>query len=122
MAEETLWKLLSVATLFIGFLIRMLIDGLRKNNGKDKIYICPLDKSGVINQMNHIAADIDKSEIKLNNIVSGVGYNQKIIEFINQHYEKISDSLNNLVSLQKETIRQNDRQNELLEKISKNGH
>ena len=120
MTEEMLWKVVGVAGIIIGYLIKILIDFLRKED-KHKIYVCPLDKSGLDSKMNHIALDIDKAEVKLNDIKTNVGYNQKIIEFINSHYEKISDALNNLVSLQKETIRQNDRQNDLLERIAKNG-
>jgi len=120
MTEAQLWQILSIAGIIIGYLVKILIDSLRKDY-KNKIHICPLDKSGLDSKMNHLAIDIDKAEVKLNDIKANVGYNQKVIEFINSHYEKISEALNNLVSLQKETIRQNDRQNELLERIAKNG-
>jgi len=114
MTEETVWKIISGATLIIGFLLKVVVDVLKKDD-KEKIFICPLDKSGIKGDMVRISNDLSKTETKLNDIKVGVGYNQKIIEFINQHYEKISESLNSLVNLNKE-------QNRLLKEISKNGN
>ena len=114
MTEETVWKILSLAALVIGYLIKALVDSLRKND-KSRIYICPLDKSGITSKMNDIAKDIDKQENKLNNITTTMNYNKILVENIHEHYTKIADSLNKLVNI-------SEQQTKLLDKISRNGH
>ena len=114
MTEETLWKILSVAGIVIGFLAKVLVDSFKKEE-KDKIIICPLDKSGVKSDMVRISSDIEKHESKLNKITSITEYNKAFIENIHEHYHKIAESLNKLVN-------NTEQMNKHLEKISKNGH
>ena len=114
MSEETLWKILSIAGVVIGFLAKTLVDALKKEDN-DYIYICPLDKSGIKSDMVRMSQDMDKHETKLNNIISTSDYNKNIIERIDGHYDKITESLHRLVNL-------SEVQTKLLEKISKNGH
>jgi len=121
MEESTLWQIFSGLCLIIGYLIKALVNAL-KNKDDSKIYICPLDKSGIKGDMLRITQDLDKAENKLNNITSITEYNKKFIENIHEHYTRISDALSTLVLLSKQNIEQNKEQNKLLEKISKNGH
>ena len=115
MTELTMWKILSGLLLVIGYLVKALVDSLKKDTKKEQIYICPLDKSGIKGDMVRISRDIEKHETKLNKITSTVDYNKNIIERIDEHYDKITESLLKLVN-------QGEIQTKLLEKISKNGH
>ena len=114
MTEETFWKLFSGLGLIIGFLAKALVDSFRKES-KDKIYICPLDKSGLKSDMVRISSDLDKAETKLNKITSITEYNKTFIENIHAHYGTIAQSLSKLVNLQEQSLK-------ALEKISKNGN
>lgn len=121
MAEDTILKILYIPVLIIGYLLKALMDS-RKDDKKDKIYICPLDKSGIDNNMKEISKNIDKLEDKSNSIISTTFYNKKIIEHIDEHYDKISEAFIKLTEYAKRNIEQNEKQINLLEKISKNGH
>jgi hypothetical protein len=112
MTEETFWKILSIITLVVGYLIKALVDALKKDD-KNKIYICPLDKMGIDSKMNDILTDIDKHEDKLNNIITTGDFNKSFIESIHELHNRIVTSLSSLVEISRQ-------QTKLLEKMSNN--
>ena len=114
MTEDTLWKVLSAAGIVIGFLAGIFIDAFKKNNNNNnKVYVCPLDKSGIDSKMSNISSDIDKQENKLNTIISTTEFNKKFIESLHEYQNKMSEALSKLVVL-------SEQQNKLLETILKN--
>ena len=99
MTELTMWKYLTGATLIIGFLIRMLVEFMKRGKSGGKgIYICPLDKSGMDSKLKSIANDIDKEETKLNRIITIVDYNKSFIEQIHSNI-KLQGLYHNLVMM-----------------------
>ena len=89
MEQLTMWKLLSGATLVIGFLVRVLLEQIKKNKGaKESIYICPLDRTGFDGKLNSISGDVDKNEVKLNKIITVVDYNKSFIEQIHSRFDE----------------------------------